>query len=390
MHLLSKLGLRQLPRAERAAHLYISEGGRRAPRDVPSALKFLCLKPALCFIASLCLLESALSQAPDESGKAKPVGAILTNCATAPVFNLNENRKRYAEAGARARQWLDRLAVDPFDLRAHGIKGKKKLAEILDTYLRFYSVANPEDKKTILTRVTSLTIVTGQTNYHDMLAINDLEFKQDATSYLRVAYLMERFGLDTAFYRQQIQKTHQRLNAHMSSRGVDQRMAFHWYYKHFGLEEPFPLESAFKTGLIASRNPPEWYKENPMETYNLTHEIFVPYEFGEKLDIDFFSTEDKTYLRNTFSILIPWCIERGDADLTAELILCAAYLKFTGLPVYREGLRYLLESQNPNGSWGQYEQHRPAMGNYVEQGLYLHTTMVVSDALIIAFEFRKP
>lgn len=303
---------------------------------------------------------------------------------------LQENRKRYEEAAARARQWLDKLKVDPAELRAHGIKGKKKLAEILDAYFRLYSVAKPEEKQDILTRVKALTALTAQTNYHDMLVINDLEFKQDATSYLRAAYLMERFGLDTKFYREQIQKALPRLNAHMPSRGVDQRMAFHWYYVHFGLKEPFPLESAFQSGLITSRKPAEWYKQNKMEAYNFTHEIFVPYRFGENLNADFFSKDDISYLRGILEIMIPWSIQQRETDLLAEFILCAAYIKALDLPAYRDGLKFLLESQNASGSWGAYEQHRPLMGDYVDQGLYLHTTMVALDALVIVFEFRKP
>jgi hypothetical protein len=342
-------------------------------------------KLGVFFAAALCLQEPALSQVSNEAVKS----AAKDELRQTKAFQ-KDNRRRYEQAVIKARTWLDNLKVDPADLRAHGVKGKKKLAEILDTYRRFYSVAGAEDKKIILARVKTLTAVTGQTNYHDMLVINDLEFKQDATSYLRVAYLMDRFGLDTKYYREQINAALPRLNAHMPSRGVDQRMAFHWYYRHFGLAEPFPLESAFQTGLIASRKPVEWYKENPMEVYNLTHEVFAPYEFGEKLDVDFFSAGDKAYLREIIPILTQWRMERRDADLAAELILCAAYLNFTDLPAYREGLQYLLESQNPNGSWGDYERHRPAMGNYVEQGLYLHTTMVVADALIMAFEFRKP
>lgn len=303
---------------------------------------------------------------------------------------LNENRKRYEEAVSHARLWLDKLNIDPTELRAQGIKGKKKLAEILDSYTRLYSVAKPEDKQNIMTRVKTLCAVTGQTNYHDMLTISALEFKQNATSYLRVAYLMERFGLDTKFYRAQIQSVHPRLNGHMPSRGVDQRMAFHWYYEHFGLKEPFPLESAFQTGLIAFRKEVDWFKQNDMEAYNLTHEVFVPYKFGENLNADFFTPDNKTYLRGILENIIPWYIQKNEVDLLAEFILCAAYLKATDLPAYREGLRFLLESQNTNGAWGQYEPHRPAMGNYIEQGFYLHTTMVALDALIIAFEFRKP
>ena len=36
--------------------------------------------------------------------------------------------------GPLVRLWLDALEVDPVDLMKHGIKGKKKLAEILDCY----------------------------------------------------------------------------------------------------------------------------------------------------------------------------------------------------------------------------------------------------------------
>lgn len=303
---------------------------------------------------------------------------------------LNENRQRYEEVIARARQWLDRLVVNPIELRAHGIKGKKKLAEILDCYARLYNTAKPEDKQNIMIRVKMLCAVTSHTNYHDLFTINDLEFKQDATSYLRAAYLMERLGLDTKFYRAQIQKVHPRLNAHMRDRGVDQRMAFHWYYEYFGLKEPFPLESAFQTGLITARKPADRLKQDFKEAYSLTHEVFVPYKFGEDLNADFFTPDDKTYLRGVLENIIPWYIQKNEVDLLAEFILCAAYIKATDLPAYRNGLSFLLESQNANGSWGQYEQHRPAMGDYIEQGLYLHTTMVALDALIIAFDFRKP
>ena len=49
---------------------------------------------------------------------------------------LNTNQVQYREALVRTRSWLDTLEVNPTDLRARGIKGKKKLAELLDVYLR--------------------------------------------------------------------------------------------------------------------------------------------------------------------------------------------------------------------------------------------------------------
>ena len=222
-----------------------------------------------------------------------------------------------------------------------------------------------------------------------MLLVTDQQFKEDSTSYLRVAFLMDRFGLDTGLYRREIIKALPRLNEHMQYRGTDQRMAFHLYYKHFGLAEPFPLQSAYQTGAIAARHPPDWYKQRRMEMYNLTHEIFVPYEFGDKLDADFFSEADKAYLRSLLADLTAYGIGLRDTDITAELTSCLRYLHFTGLPVYREALQYLLQSQRPDGKWGSYEQHRIYYGDYVDQAFYLHTTLVVVDALTTAFYYRE-
>jgi len=302
---------------------------------------------------------------------------------------LNLNQARYREALVRTRSWLDTLEVNPTDLRTHGIKGKKKLAELLDVYLRLYDLATADDKQALMERIRSITAITATPGYHDMARIDDKQFKEDSTSYLRVAFLMDRFGLDTKLYRQEILKVLPRLNDHMQSRGSDQRMAFHLYYKHFGLEEPFPLQAAYQTGVISSRPTPDWYKQNKMEMYNLTHEIFVPYEFGEKLDADFFAAPDKAYLRPLLADLTAYGIGLDDTDITAELTSCLRYLHFTDLPVYQESLQYLLKSQRPDGKWGNYEQHRGFYGDYVNQAFYLHTTLVVVDALTTAFHYRE-
>ena len=302
---------------------------------------------------------------------------------------LNANEQRYRTTLVRTRSWLDALEVNPTDLRAHGIKGKKKLAELLDVYLRLYEIAEPADKPVLLERIHSITAVTATPGYHDMARITDQQFKEDSTSYLRVAFLMDRFGLDTKLYRQEIIKVLPRLNTHMKYRGSDQRMAFHLYYQHFGLEEPFPLQSAYQTGVISSRHDPAWFKQNKMEMYNMTHEIFVPYEFGEKLDAAFFSEPDKAYLRPLLADLTTYSIGIDDADITAELTSCLRYLHFTDLPLYQESLQYLLKSQRPDGKWGSYEQHRNYYGDYINQAFYLHTTLVVVDALTTAFHYRE-
>ena len=309
---------------------------------------------------------------------------VKTSRETLPQY-LNNNRKRYRTAIQRARAWVDYLEVDPLDLRAHRIKGKKKLTECLDFYVRLYNIAAPPDKEPLMAEMQRRVDITSEPRFHDMASISDIQFKEDATSYLRLAFLMDRNGMDTTQYRKEIKKVLPRLNAHMVTRGADQRMAFHLYYQYFNLAEPFPLASAFKAGVIAARHDPAWFN-NRMEVYNLTHEIFVPYQFGEKRDANFFSDEDKVYLRRILNTLTEQYIRLNDPDVVGELSSCMSYLKFTDLPTYRQALSYLLDCQQADGKWGNYEPYRLFYGNYLNQGFYLHTTLVALDALITAFQ----
>jgi hypothetical protein len=303
---------------------------------------------------------------------------------------LEENRKRYDEALQKARQWLDGIKIDPTELRKfeHTIKGKKKLVELIDSYYRLAMIAEPSEKEKIKTITRERIKSVYEKSYHNMADISDQEFREDATSYMRGCYLLEKMGFDMSFYRTEMLKVLPRLNSHMRQRGSHQRMAFHWYYRYFGYKEPFDLAKGFEIGVIASRKDP--YKLSWLEVYNLTHEVFVPYEYGEKLDANFFNPADRRYLRRAFNVLIPYFIKIDNPDILAELITCIRMLQMTDLSVYRDAILFLLNSQRPNGAFGNYEQKRAEYGDYVEINYYLHTTDVAIDALSMAFYNWEP
>lgn len=344
---------------------------------------------AIAITAGLALAAAMCSGAPAATNRAPPSGLGIKRAQPplpdVPIARyLGENLPRYRKAVDRARAWLDRLEVDPVALRAAGFKGKKKLVEILDAYLGLLR-ADPEGpgRDAMLERIAGLAEPAWTAAYHDMETADDTQFKQDSTSYLRAAYLLDRAGFDTGYYLAHILRILPRLNSHMALRGTDQRMAFHTYYSHFRLQEPFPLAAAFQSGLIAARASPEQIGRGAV--YQFTHEIFVPYEFGEKLDAQFFSGDDLAYLREVLPILVNDAIARQDPDVAAELSSCMSYLQFASLPAYRDSLEYLLESQRPDGTWGDYERFRPTLGRHVDQVLSLHTLLVALDALHSAF-----
>jgi hypothetical protein len=288
----------------------------------------------------------------------------------------------------RARAWLDNLHVDPLELRTVRIKGKKKLVEQLDSYYRLWQVAPPDEKNKLLERIRQVVAITYEDRYHDMATISDRWFKQDATSYLRAAVLMERLGLDTNLYREEIKKIHGRLNDHMTKRGPHQRRVFHWYYAHFGLTEPFPLDGALEAGVIARRLDPA--KMTNDAVYSLTHEVYAVYEYGDRREVDPFDAGSKTYLRAAIEALIQRYKAKGDPDLAGELVECLHYLRMQDSPAYLDGVRFLLDSQNQDGSWGIYARQAERFGKYVDHGFRLHTTLVAIGALTAIFERPMP
>ena len=297
---------------------------------------------------------------------------------------LVKNRARYETVIKKVEGYFDTFSIDPLALRKQGIKGRKKLVELLDAYVALHRYAKGSRRALMLERFRKAAASTGRADYHDMGTVGDRQFKQDATSYLRACYLMEKMGLDISAYKTQIRKIKPRLDAHMRIRGPHQRMVFKYYYQQFGMALPPELQQPFKDTLTSRRKNPYLLSLN--QTYDLTHEVFVPYDYGGKLDSSFFSVADRAYLRRALEITATIFLRTRNVDIVGEILASLRFLGETDIPVYRDGLAFLLGSQRANGSFGSYEHLRARRGQRLELDLYLHTTSVAMDILPLAFE----
>lgn len=290
----------------------------------------------------------------------------------------------YRRAEGKARAWLDALEVDPVELMEHGVKGKKKLGEILGVYDVLYRYAIGEEARVILARARELARQTERPEYHDMQTCSDLEFKQNSMSYLRVMKLMAQFGFDVSLYRSEVEAVKPRLDEHLEERGAWQREMFARYYDHFGLARPPLLDpEAQGGGILAERRPAAELERG--DIYRVTHEVFVAYDYGIAHSQDGLSDGDLAYLRELIPQLLAEATARVDPDLEGELLLAATYLSLDEHPATTAGVEHLLASQNPDGSWGDYERYRSRYGPTLDQRNYLHTTGVVLTALAEAF-----
>ncbi len=295
-------------------------------------------------------------------------------------------QQRYRHVKARARAWIDALEVDPVDLLAHGVKGKKKLGEILEAYVHFRdSATDPDDRAAIQARVLALARHAERPEYHNLATAPAQEFDQNSMSYFRVLVLLEEFGLDTSRYRSELLAVKGPMDAHLARRGPWQRAMFREYYERFALELPPVLaDLGDAKGVLAFRLPARAISVT--DGYALTHQVFVAFDYGHRREQDRLSDADLSYLRTVLPDLLQRSRADRDPDLLSEYLSCATYLGLHDAPEYEAAVDFLLATQNENGTWGDYEEFRAAYGAYLDQHLYLHTTMVAVRSLIEAFE----
>jgi len=324
-------------------------------------LKFTILVILLITISSFgCIEESGPDEEPEE-----------------PI----EQNELLEQINSRALDWLAGLDVDPIKLRDEmGIKGKKNYVQVLDIYLCLYQTTNdPKKKGEYKDEVAELIQVTKEEKYHDLNEINETQFREDSTSYLRAWYIINEFGFNTSYYITGIEKVLPRLNAHLPTRGTNQKMAFVFYYHQLGYEINYKMAELFNNSVIRTRE--EIQNLSELDVYFFTHEIFFLHDDAQ---LNLLTSDDYEYINATIIYQINKTLVENNVDLLAELLMVMNYLNYRDMKEYETVLNYLLNNQNKNGSFGNYEgarEYYQELGIDIDIYLYLHTTEVTLRAL---------
>lgn len=305
-------------------------------------------------------------------------GAPLPACAT-----------QVTAAARRALDFAATLDVDPERLRSErGMHGHKHVTELL-ALLRLVDRWPGDPALSARARAMAhayLDKVATRPEFHDMARLDAAEYQAASMSWLRACAYAEELGWDTAAWRKAIHADQARLDAHLASRGIEQRMAFALLYGTLGLPGAERLVDLYPHTAIAEQRDFGWFVEKPERGYDFTHEVFALTARGTARPPWRSDAEQRYAERAAYLLLHVHMTEKGH-DLTAELMLSRRWL---GAPIddqlaYARG--WMLASQNPDGTFGFHTESliRQQKGNPrydVRVGGYLHTTMIALWALM--------
>ena len=296
-----------------------------------------------------------------------------------------------AECVEKAVRWLSNLPVDPIELDKKGMKGKKHFMEKLFTFYLLYMHPTDSEKKAMYRKIMEqMSKMTENAHYH-LIGEDELLFKNNIVSYVHACYLIEQLGFDLHGYKKHIKDLLPRIERHMQTRNASVQMMLIYYLKGLGFETEYTITRVFKKTLLYNLrklgdvNVLEFKHNSYM--LGICHEIFALSGYGSK-HIDLLTGEEKDYLKDVVKSSIEQILSSGDIrylDLLAELLVSLKYLNCDKLPEYERGIRFIINHQNKNGTFGDFEKFR---SYYAKQGVdidikwYLHTTEVCLWALL--------
>ncbi|MBP47335.1 MAG: hypothetical protein CMH53_05300 [Myxococcales bacterium] len=295
-----------------------------------------------------------------------------------------------AIAMERAWTWAKTLDPNPMRLRNElAMPGKKHFVEYLALLRLMVGWSHTPDELRVaaLARAHEVLAWTDQAAYHDMGEVDDRRFRQDSMSYLRAALIASELGWDIGPYRAQIQRISQRLQAHMTTRGVDQQMSFEVLYDALGLAGAPSRAALYPSSKIARLINFKYWISHPQKMYEFTHEVFAMTGRGAR-SFPFVRPVEGKYARKVAYTLLHIHMTEKHHDGVAELLANRVQLGAKPDPQFRAAREFLLTGQDAQGRFGVYDQPeiRKALNNPrydAVYGGYVHTTMVALWALML-------
>lgn len=332
---------------------------------------------------------------PAGAAEAADLGAVPTAVDADPASPLElrpDDAARMAETTEVARKamvFLRTLDPEPARLRReHGMLGHKHHTEYLAA-LHLIAAWPGDPKLAAEARAMAdalLRRTASQAAFHDMAAADDQLFFRESMSYLSGCHYARLLGHDLPLWKTGIAAIQERLDRHLATRGVDQRMSFAMMYKSLQLPGGDDMLALYPQSLFTRQPDFSELVQSPGKAYELTHEVFALTLRGRRL-LPVRDERDLRWARRTaYGLLHAHATEKLH-DSAAELLLTRVWLGDAFDPQMAFTRKVLIEGQRPDGSIGFHTESliRAEKGNPkydIRHGAYLHTTMIALWALM--------
>jgi hypothetical protein len=246
-----------------------------------------------------------------------------------------------------------------------------------DLYTFFESTGNQGAREKVLADARTALAVVADKAYHDLDEVDRKQFPEDSSSYLYACLLSRFFGLDTTLYLAEIKKILPRIYSFLVTRGACQRMGVVRRLGSLGLPATESIASLVAGTVIRQKK--DIAKMLKIDVYLIVHEISYLTDDGRHPS-DLLNDDDLQYLRTLFQRLIETLQSADGMDLLAEVVVATQHLQMHGTPAWQRAVKYIVDHQNANGSFGSYEQQRQELAAAgkpydVDIGMYLHATV---------------
>ncbi len=338
------------------------------------------MKKGLIISISLFLAFISCAKNKENSVKTKPKQKVIQQIKRPKdkvgVGNtLDKAKKRTAE-------WFLALDFDIEKIKNKNYPLQKHFSEFLGLGLKLFNQAKTDaERQQIKSKLQKVYDYTLLKDFHNLASLDARSFKRNSMSYLRILYLLEELNFDVMYYKSELNKVKSRIDNHLKQRGDWQKCAFENYYNYFNLKKPAIISDTQNyKGVLNNKLAANQYTLS--QVYELTHFVFIAFEYGAKSTQSKFGMEDLNYFYDVLPKLAKKYQLKNNRDILAELVTCMKMLNINDLAL-DNAVTYLLKNQNNDGTWGNYERARKKYGDLVEVKIYLHTALVAYESLTI-------
>ncbi|MFB3907089.1 MAG: hypothetical protein ACE15D_01700 [Candidatus Eisenbacteria bacterium] len=277
------------------------------------------------------------------------------------------DRAPLAASAGRAVAWLRTVQVDPFTGDAMDFR---RFVTEVETWHRIWVFERPGPRKDEARREVESRLRRALDRDRLGAVLDSPGGSEAFTEFALLASRCRIHGLDPGPIGDALRSREARLRREVQRVPPSLAALYAVYLPAAGIDPGVDAAALRSRGLLASR--PDETAMDLAAAYYLTHEIFAYTDYATGARLDLSPAEGDWLLRVGPFFTVLYSV-LNNIDIVGELLCCLQVAGMRDTYAYREGVRVLLERQNPDGSFGAPDPK--SLGRPAIPADYLHPTL---------------